>query len=101
MKRGSALCAEFEVLPEEEAAAARARLDQAAAELGVGDEAREPEGEIALARLYLDEGLHAEAEVVLAGLQQRGWDDPRIAELLAEIYRATGRALSLREVSGQ
>jgi hypothetical protein len=93
------LCAEFEILPDEAAAEARARFEEAAAELGVGDEEREPEGEIALARLYLDEGFHAEAEEVLTGLQERGWDDPRIVELLRQSYRETGRTLSLREVT--
>jgi hypothetical protein len=96
-----ALCADFTILPEDAAAQVRERFETAAAELGVGDEAREPEGEIELARLYLAEGLHAEAEEILETLRQRGWDDPRIAELLAQSYRATGRAASLREVVGE
>ena len=38
---------------------------------------------------------------ILTTLQERGWDDPRIVELLGESHRETGRTLSLREVTGE
>jgi len=91
--------AEFSILDAEESAEAKARFEKEARELGVGEEAREPEGELALAKLYLQEGFYAEAERELERLVERGWDDPRIRTLLAEIYRKTGRAISLRELS--
>ncbi len=90
---------EFRLLGEEESLAARARFEAESKRLGVGDESRQPAGEIALARAYLEEGFYEEAEEVLESLRQRGWDDPRIDELLRDLFRKTDRTLSLGALS--
>jgi hypothetical protein len=90
--------AEFRILSPEDSKAAEARLQAAARKLGVGNEETEPEPEIALAKMYVEQGFYAEAERDLRRLRERGWDDKRITAMLAEIYRKTGRHLSLREL---
>lgn len=88
--------AEFRVLTPEESGRAQARFEAAARELGVGDESKDPAAGMALARMYLEEGFQAEAEEQLVRLIDEGWDDPRIDEMLAELYRQQERTLSLR-----
>ena len=87
--------AEFRLLPEEESAEQTARFEAEGKKLGVGDEAREPGATLALARLYLEGGFDAEAESLLLGLREKGYEDRAIEDLLATIYRKTNRRLSL------
>jgi hypothetical protein len=90
--------AEFTLLPEVESEEQIARFEAETKELGVGDEGREPAATLALARLYLDGGFDAEAEGLLQGLREKGYEDSAIADLLTGMYRKTGRRLSLAEL---
>jgi hypothetical protein len=90
--------AEFRLLDERSSEADAAKFEAAARRLGVTDEARELEGRLELARLYLRDGFYAEAEQEMRRLQQRGYDDPRVPRLLTEIYRTTHRPLSLEDL---
>jgi hypothetical protein len=87
--------AEFRLLASDDSRKTGERFAAEAERLGVGDEAREPEASIALARLYLQEGFYSEAEALLQRLRQRAYDDERIEALLSDLYRRTGRRLSL------
>ena len=87
--------AEFHLLAADESNEKQKRFAAEAQRLGVGDEAREPDASIEMARLYLKEGFDAEAEALLLKLRQRAYEDERIDEMLSDLYRRTGRQLSL------
>ncbi len=96
----ASLCptAEFTLLPEGESEEQTARFEADGKKLGVGDEALEAGASVALARLYLEGGFDAEAESLLQGLREKGYEDPVIEELLTGMYRKTGRRMSLAEL---
>lgn len=80
----------FRILSPEETQAAETRYQEAARRLGVDNESKELDSRLALAELYLKDGFFAEAERELEWLVERGWDDPRIERMLAEIRRKAG-----------
>jgi hypothetical protein len=87
--------AEFRLLAEDESREKTERFEAEAESLGVGDDSREPEASIALANEYLREGFYSEAEALLLKLRERAYEDERIESLLSDLYRRTGRPLSL------
>ncbi|MFN2433192.1 MAG: tetratricopeptide repeat protein [Gemmatimonadota bacterium] len=97
---GDATCpaAEFRLLSPQESAAARARFEAAAREVREGRDDAEPAAGLALARRYVEEGFYIRAEAELQRLIEQGWADPAIDRLLADLYRRTKRAISLREM---
>ncbi len=87
--------ADFRLLTEGQSRAQTDRFAAEAEKLGVGDESREPEPTIALARLYLQEGFYSEAEQLLLRLRQQAYEDERIEGVLSDLYRRTQRRVSL------
>jgi hypothetical protein len=87
--------AQFRLLGENESRKETERFAAEAKKLGAGEETREPEATIALARLYLQEGFYAEAEGLLLRLREQSYDEKQIEGLLSDIYRKMGRQLSL------